>query len=201
MLTQIRKVADRHDQLLRHIVWHVQLVGQLHTGTILSSIGNHLTGVVLEQLEDGGVRADDRLATGVSGRSKMAAPVVAPGARPQGGDTVEASGVGVAVEEHDVGGDELLGGCPAGHSQVDGDMIGRWRKSRTAGKGRGGTDKSAWYLGRPEGQVAVIDAHVVVRCRQLWQGADLQRDVCELREAEGGGCNVFEVDALVLRSQ
>ena len=80
-------------------------------------------------------------------------------------------------------------------------MIGRWRKSRTAGKGRGGTDKSAWYLGRPEGQVAVIDAHVVVRCRQLWQGADLQRDVCELREAEGGGCNVFEVDALVLCSQ
>ena len=67
--------------------------------------------------------------------------------------------------------------------------------------GRGGTDKSAWYLGRPEGQMAVIDAHVVVRCRQLWQGADLQRDVCELREAEGGGCNVFEVDALVLCSQ
>ena len=131
----------------------------------------------------------------------MTAPVVAPGARPQGGDTVETSGVRVAVEEHDVGGDELLGGGPAGHGQVDGDMIGRWGKSRTTGQGRGGADKSAWHLGRPKGQVAVVDAHVVVGWRQLWQRADLQRDVCELCKAKGRGGDVLEVDALVLRSQ
>ena len=131
----------------------------------------------------------------------MAAPVVTPGARPQGGDTVEAGGVGVAIEEHDVGGDELLGSGPAGHRQVDGDMVGGWGKSWTTRKWRRGADETSWHLGCPEGEVSVVHAHVVVRCWQLWQRADLQRDVCQLSKTEGGGGDVLEVDALVLRSQ
>ena len=77
-------------------------------------------------------------------------------------------------------------------------MISGDRKSWTGGKGWGGADQTARNLCGCQGEMTVIDTHVLVTGGQHRQKADLEGNVGELCYAQGGGRNALQVDALVL---
>ena len=111
VLCQVRQVGHRQAQLLGHVIGHEDLVAELNPRAVLLAVGNELRWVVLQELEDAGVGGHDCLPTVLLAGGDVGALIAvdAPGAGPQRRDAVKAGGVSVAVEEHDVGADELLG--------------------------------------------------------------------------------------------
>ena len=172
VLGQVGQVGHPQTQLLGDVVGHEDLVGELHPGAVLVAVGDELGGIVLQQLEDARVGGHNRLPAVFLSRGDVGAlvGVDTPGAGPQGGHAVQAGGVGGAVEEHDVGADELLGGPVRGDGQVHGDVVGVPGDVGAGGEGRAGTDQTSRDFSGSQGQMSVINTLVLVCRGQFWQG-------------------------------
>lgn len=172
VLGQGGQVGHPQTQLLGDVVGDEDLVAELHPGAVLVAVGDQLGGIVLQELEDARVGGDDRLPAVLLSGGDVGAlvGVDTPGAGPQGGHAVQAGGVGVAVEEHDVGADELLGGAVRGDGQVHGDVVGVGRDVGAGGEGRTGTDQTSRDFSGSQGQMSVINTLVLVCRGQFWQG-------------------------------